>query len=159
MSCRCSCSPTTPRSHAAPTSISRGISPSPSRSNSAVLKTTPFHERTAALCASHAWRRWAGHIVASSYELSHEREYHVIRTAAALFDVSPLYKYLVRGRDAARLLDLIVTRNVLKAEIGQVLYTPWAWTSRSPTCRTRSPRFRCRARWPGRSCNRSARRG
>jgi len=90
-----------------------------------MLKTTPFHERTAALCASHAWRRWAGHIVASSYELSHEREYHVIRTAAALFDVSPLYKYLVRGRDAARLLDLVVTRNVLKAEVGRVLYTPW----------------------------------
>jgi aminomethyltransferase len=90
-----------------------------------MLKTTPFHERTAALCASHAWRRWAGHIVASSYELSHEREYHVIRTAAALFDVSPLYKYLVRGRDAARLLDLVAPRNVLKAEIGQVLYTPW----------------------------------
>src|SRR5947199_6978649 len=90
-----------------------------------MLKTTPFHERTAALCASHAWRRWAGHIVASSYELTHEREHHVIRTAAALFDVSPLYKYLLRGRDAARLLDLIVTRNVHKAEVGQVLYTPW----------------------------------
>ncbi len=90
-----------------------------------MLKTTPFHERTAALCVSHAWRRWAGHVVASSYELSHEREYHVIRAAAALFDVSPLYKYRVRGRDAARLLDLIVPRNVLKAEIGQVLYTPW----------------------------------
>ena len=90
-----------------------------------MLKTTPFHERTAALCASHAWRRWAGHVVASSYELGHEREYHVIRAAAALFDVSPLYKYRVRGRDAARLLDLIVPRDILKAEIGQVLYTPW----------------------------------
>jgi aminomethyltransferase len=90
-----------------------------------VLKTTPFHERTAALCVSHAWRRWAGHIVASSYELTHEREYHAIRVAAALFDVSPLYKYLVRGRDAARLLELIVTRNVQKASVGQVLYTPW----------------------------------
>jgi aminomethyltransferase len=90
-----------------------------------MLKTTPFHERTAALCVSHAWRRWAGHIAASSYELTHEREYHAIRVAAALFDVSPLYKYLVRGRDAARLLDLIVTRNVQKASVGQVLYTPW----------------------------------
>ena len=90
-----------------------------------MLKTTPFHERTAPLCASHAWRRWAGHVVASSYELTHEREYHVIRTAAALFDVSPLYKYMVRGRDAARLLDLLVTRNVQKAAVGQVLYTPW----------------------------------
>jgi aminomethyltransferase len=90
-----------------------------------MLKTTPFHTRTAPLCVSHAWRRWAGHVVASSYELTHEREYHVIRAAAGLLDISPLYKYLVRGRDAARLLDLIVTRNVQKASVGQVLYTPW----------------------------------
>ena len=90
-----------------------------------MLKTTPFHERTAALCLSHAWRRWAGYVVASSYEHTHEREYHVIRTAAALFDVSPLYKYMVRGPDAAKLLDLVVTRNVQKAAVGQVLYTPW----------------------------------
>jgi aminomethyltransferase len=90
-----------------------------------LLKTTPFHPRTAALCVSHAWRRWAGYIVASSYELSHEREYHSIRSSAALFDVSPLYKYLVRGKDAARLLDLIAPRDVVKAQVGQVLYTPW----------------------------------
>lgn len=90
-----------------------------------MLKTTPFHERTAALCASHAWRRWAGYLVASSYELSHEREYHAIRAAAALFDVSPLYKYLIKGKDAARLLDRVVTRNVLRSQVGQVLYTPW----------------------------------
>ena len=90
-----------------------------------MLKTTPLHERTSALCVSHAWRRWAGYIVASSYELSHEREYHAIRAAAALFDVSPLYKYRVQGRDAARLLDRVVTRNVLRSQPGQVLYTPW----------------------------------
>jgi aminomethyltransferase len=90
-----------------------------------MLKTTPFHSRTSALCVSHAWRRWAGFVVASSYELSHEREYHAIRSSAALFDVSPLYKYLVRGRDAARLLDRVVTRDVARAKVGEVLYTPW----------------------------------
>jgi aminomethyltransferase len=90
-----------------------------------LLKTTPFHERTAALCASYAWRRWAGYVVASSYELSHEREYHAIRGSAALFDVSPLYKYRVRGKDAARLLDHVVTRNISQLEVGQVAYTPW----------------------------------
>jgi aminomethyltransferase len=90
-----------------------------------VLRTTPFHARTAALCASHAWRRWAGSVVASSYELSHEREYHAIRSAAALFDISPLYKYLVRGTDAARLLDRVMTRDVARTQPGQVLYTPW----------------------------------
>lgn len=90
-----------------------------------MLKGTPFHERTAALCVSYAWRRWSGYAVASSYELSHEREYHTIRTAAALLDVSPLYKYLVRGRDAARLLDRIVPRDVMRLAVGQVYYTPW----------------------------------
>ncbi len=90
-----------------------------------MLNTTPFHERTAALCASHAWRRWAGYVVASSYELSHEREYHSIRAAAALFDVSPLYKYAVTGKDAARLLDHVVTRNIQQLSVGQVVYTPW----------------------------------
>ena len=75
-----------------------------------MLKTTPFHARTAALCLSHAWRRWAGYIVASSYELSHEREYHAIRSSAALLDISPLYKYAVSGPDAARLLDRVVVQ-------------------------------------------------
>ena len=90
-----------------------------------MLKETPFHPRTAALMEAQAWRRWAGYVVASSYELSHEREYHAVRSAAALFDVSPLYKYLIRGRDAARLLDRIVTRDVQQCKVGQVLYTPW----------------------------------
>ena len=90
-----------------------------------MLKTTPFHARTAALSLSHAWRRWAGHIVASSYELSHEREYHAIRSSAALLDISPLYKYAVTGKDSAKLLDRVVTRSVAKASVGQVLYTCW----------------------------------
>ena len=90
-----------------------------------MLLTTPFHARTAPLCASHAWRRWAGYVVASSYELSHEREYHAIRSAAALLDISPLYKYQLTGADASRLLDRVITRDAARAEIGQVLYTPW----------------------------------
>jgi len=90
-----------------------------------VLKHTPFHPRTAALMESQMWRRWAGHMVASSYELLHDREYHAIRSAAALLDVSPLYKYLVTGRDAAKLLDRVVIRNVAAAKTGQVLYTCW----------------------------------
>ncbi|MGZ9092868.1 MAG: aminomethyltransferase family protein, partial [Rhodoplanes sp.] len=91
----------------------------------AVLRTTPFHARTAPLCVSHAWRRWAGYVVASAYELTHEREYHAIRSAAAVIDISPLYKYAVSGRDAARLLDRIATRDVARSAPGQVLYTCW----------------------------------
>jgi aminomethyltransferase len=77
------------------------------------------------LCQAQNWRRWAGYVVASSYELQHDREYHAIRSAAALFDVSPLFKYHIRGVDAARLLDRVVTRHVSNAHVGQVLYSPW----------------------------------
>jgi aminomethyltransferase len=94
-----------------------------------MLKVTPFHPRTSELCVSHAWRRWAGHIAASSYALLHDREYHAIRSAAALLDVSPLHKYLVSGPDAARLLDRVVTRDVIKMRVGQVAYTPWCDTA------------------------------
>jgi aminomethyltransferase len=89
------------------------------------LKRTPFHERTAALCLPHNWRRWAGHIAVGSYDLGLEREYWAIRNAAALIDVSPLMKYLIEGPDAARLLDKVTPRNIQKLAIGQVYYTGW----------------------------------
>jgi aminomethyltransferase len=90
-----------------------------------VLKTTPFHARTAPLVLGQTWRRWAGHAVASAYDWTHDREYAAVRNSVALFDVSPLHKYQISGNDAARLLDRMVTRNVLKCQVGQVLYTPW----------------------------------
>jgi aminomethyltransferase len=90
-----------------------------------MLKGTPFHARTSALCQASNWRRWAGHIVASSYELQHDREYWAIRTAAALIDVSPLYKYLISGTDAERLMNRVVTRDVVRCAVGQVMYTTW----------------------------------
>src|SRR5215472_15411689 len=90
-----------------------------------MLKYTPFHPRTSALMEGQAWRRWAGHLVASSYELTHDREYAAIRNAAALIDVTPLYKYSVAGPDAGRLLDRVIVRDVAKLKVGQVYYTPW----------------------------------
>jgi aminomethyltransferase len=72
-----------------------------------------------------SWRDWAGYFAASSYEVHHDREYNAIRNAAALIDVSPLFKYRVRGRDATRLVDRIVTRDVQKMKPGQVAYTHW----------------------------------
>jgi len=90
-----------------------------------MLRGTPFHERTAPLCQGQNWRRWSGYLSASSYELVHDREYFAIRSAAALIDVSPLYKYLIRGSDAERLLNRVLTRDVAKCELHQVMYGPW----------------------------------
>jgi len=84
---------------------------------------TPFHPRTAALCASHNWRTWSGYFVASSYDVMHDYEYHAIRNTAALIDVSPLYKYDVRGKDALKLVNRVITRDAAKCTVGQALYT------------------------------------
>ena len=90
-----------------------------------MLKTTPFHARTAPLVRAQTWRRWAGYQMASAYDPQPDREYAAIRNAAALIDISPLYKYRLTGRDAARLLDRMITRDMTKLGIGQVYYTPW----------------------------------
>jgi aminomethyltransferase len=86
---------------------------------------TPVHDRTFALCESLNYREWSGYYAVSAYEGHHEHEYNAIRNAAALIDVSPLYKYRIDGRDAARFVDRIITRDVTKMSVGQVFYTPW----------------------------------
>ena len=93
-----------------------------------MLKTTPFHPRTAPLVRAQTWRRWAGYQMASAYDPHPDREYAAIRNAAALIDVSPLYKYRLTGRDASRLLDRMITRDMTKLQVGQVYYTPWCDT-------------------------------
>jgi aminomethyltransferase len=86
---------------------------------------TAFHPRTFPLCTSLSYREWSGYYTVSSYEPHHEHEYSALRNAVAVIDVSPLYKYLVTGRDAARLIDRVVTRDIRKLDVGQVIYTPW----------------------------------
>lgn len=86
---------------------------------------TALHERTLALCESLNYREWSGYYAVSAYEGHHEHEYNAIRNASALIDVSPLFKYMITGRDAPRFVDRIITRDVSKMSLGQVFYTPW----------------------------------
>jgi aminomethyltransferase len=86
---------------------------------------THVHARTFSLCESLNYREWSGYYAVSAYEGHHEHEYNAIRNAAALIDVSPLFKYMVTGRDAGRLVDRLITRDVSKMTVGQVFYTPW----------------------------------
>ena len=84
-----------------------------------------FHARTLELCESLNYRDWAGYYAVSAYETHHEHEYNAIRNACAAIDVSPLFKYRVAGRDATRLIDRLITRDVKKMSVGQVYYAPW----------------------------------
>ncbi len=63
--------------------------------------------------------------MAGSYSEFVQPEYSAIRHAAALIDVSPLYKYRLRGPDAGRVLDHVVTHAVSGMHPDQAIYTPW----------------------------------
>src|SRR6266446_3354522 len=86
---------------------------------------TPFHDRTFPLCESLNYREWSGYYTVSAYETHHEHEYNAIRNATALIDISPLFKYRITGKDATRLVDRVITRDMNKVSVGQVIYTPW----------------------------------
>jgi aminomethyltransferase len=86
---------------------------------------TAFFERQRALNAKLSWGEWSGYHAAAVFADFVDIEYNAIREAAAVIDVSPLYKYEVEGPDAAALLDRIVTRDVSSMTVDQVIYTPW----------------------------------
>jgi aminomethyltransferase len=57
--------------------------------------------------------------------MHHEHEYNAIRNSAALIDISPLYKYRVTGTDATRLVNRVITRDINKVAVDQVIYCCW----------------------------------
>ncbi|MFI5070946.1 MAG: aminomethyltransferase family protein [Terriglobales bacterium] len=86
---------------------------------------TALHERTFPLCQSLNYREWSGYYAVSVYETHHEHEYNAIRNAAALIDISPLFKYLITGKDATRFVNRVITRDINKVQPSQVIYCCW----------------------------------
>jgi aminomethyltransferase len=86
---------------------------------------TAFYPRQKTLNVKEAWGEWSGYFAAAVYADFHDIEYAAIRDAAAIIDTSPLCKYIVRGPDATRLLDRVITRDATAIRVDQVIYTPW----------------------------------
>lgn len=86
---------------------------------------SPFHARTSVLCESLNYREWSGYYAVSAFEATTDHEYNAIRQGAALIDISPLFKYVVSGPDAAAAINRVVTRDILRLDVGQVCYTTW----------------------------------
>jgi aminomethyltransferase len=86
---------------------------------------TALHRRTAPLNRKLQWREWSGYFAASVYADHHDIEYNAIREAAALIDVSPLFKYRVSGPDATRFVNRVITRDAAKLKEDGVIYTCW----------------------------------
>jgi aminomethyltransferase len=90
-----------------------------------MIRTTPFHERTAALNETGLWSHWSGHLAAHRYQISDKFEYFAVRNSAGIFDSSPLYKYRIHGPDAERFLAGILARDIRSCPPGRAQYTIW----------------------------------
>lgn len=86
---------------------------------------TPFHNKTAPLVRSMRWKEWAGFFAPEKYDTVHDSEYGLYRHACGLLDISPLYKYDVRGRDACAFLNRVMARDVARLKPRQVAYSTW----------------------------------
>ena len=114
---------------------------------------TPFHPRTSALCTSYSWKDWSGYYAVRSYDTDHDREYQALRHAAALFDVSPLHKYEVRGAGAGDLLARVMVRDVRRLRPGRVTYLCWCdddgkVVDDGTVARLDDDHFRVTSNWP-----------
>ncbi|HEY2146148.1 MAG TPA: aminomethyltransferase family protein [Steroidobacteraceae bacterium] len=88
------------------------------------LLKTPFHERARALSQVDSFIPWAGYTTVDVFTTV-EQEYFAIRNAATLYDLTPMVKYRVVGRDAQGYLNRLVTRDVGKLKPGRVAYCVW----------------------------------
>ena len=88
------------------------------------LLTSPFHARTSALNKLNSWGPWGGYTTVLAYD-DESMEYTAIRNQASVYDLSPMVKYKIAGKDAEAYLDRLMVRNVAKLKVGHVHYTAW----------------------------------
>ncbi len=88
------------------------------------LLRSPFAERAAPFVQTDAYLPWSGYSTVDVFS-SVEQEYFAIRNACSVYDLTPMVKYRIAGRDAERYLNRLVTRNVTKLKPGRVAYTVW----------------------------------
>lgn len=87
-------------------------------------KLSPFHPRQQALNIRDAWGVWNGYKFADCY-YDAEYEYFCVRNTCGTYDICPMQKYVISGRDAETMLNRMVTRDVTKLGLDRVMYTVW----------------------------------
>lgn len=87
-----------------------------------LTRETAFHPRFAAHTRNFSEYRgyWLANCFSNDGPVA---EYWACRERAAIMDLSPLRKFEVTGPDAEALLQYVLTRNVRKLAVGQVVYT------------------------------------
>jgi len=88
------------------------------------LKESPFHPRQEALNIRNAWSSWNGYKFAEYY-YDAVYEYFCVRNTCGTYDICPMQKYYVRGRDAEAMLNRMVIRDISKLQLNRVTYVVW----------------------------------
>ncbi len=88
------------------------------------LKESPFYPREEVLNIRNAWSAWNGYKFADYY-YDAEYEYFCIRNTCGTYNICPMQKYRITGRDAEAMLNRMVTRDVAKQAINRVAYVVW----------------------------------
>ena len=85
---------------------------------------SPFHARLVELDRLNAWHDWKGYTSADAlYDA--DLEYFSIRNSTGVFDLTPMTKYRITGKDALDYVDRLVTRDMRKIKPGRVAYAVW----------------------------------
>jgi len=88
------------------------------------LLTSPFHARTATLNKLNSWGPWGGYTTALAFD-DVSMEHCAIRNQATVYDLTPMKKYRITGKDATDYLNRLTIRNAAKLKVGHVHYTAW----------------------------------
>lgn len=85
---------------------------------------TPFYSRASKLCETNLWSPWKAYTTVDCYT-QEEEEYFAIRNATGVFDLTPMIKYRITGKDGLAYLDKLMTRKMSKLSPGRVMYSAW----------------------------------
>ena len=85
---------------------------------------SPFYSRQEPLNHLKEWGRWADYLSPRAYTCS-AMEYFACRNACTVFDLTPMSKYRISGKDALPYLNRLVTREVSKIKPNRVGYCMW----------------------------------
>ena len=85
---------------------------------------SPFYSRQEPLNHLKEWGRWADYLSPGAYTCS-GMEYFAARNTCTVFDLTPMTKYHISGKDALPFLNRLVTRDVSKLKPGRVGYCCW----------------------------------
>jgi aminomethyltransferase len=78
----------------------------------------------AALDTTNTWHNWKGYTTPDELYCG-ETEYFAIRNATGVFDITPMTKYRIKGRDSLHYINRLVTRDMEKIKPGRVAYAVW----------------------------------